>query len=125
MRTSSPDVALNIATSQGFAPTVNVYGAASVDTFWSCNAPMSPFLLFGKWVKVFGFTFPAVRSLNYILMMTSMGVVHLGAKVGLSAMARSRSMPYSLVRRTQTVLLSGEGESNRELAILVSPATVL
>jgi len=34
----------------------------------------------------------------------------------LSAMARSRSMPHSLVRRAQIVLLSGEGQSNREVA---------
>jgi putative transposase len=34
----------------------------------------------------------------------------------LRAMVRSRSMPHSLVRRAQIVLLSGEGESNREVA---------
>jgi transposase len=34
----------------------------------------------------------------------------------LRAMVRSRSMPHSLVRRAQIVLLSGKGESNREVA---------
>jgi transposase len=34
----------------------------------------------------------------------------------LSAMVRSHSMPHSLVRRAQIVLLSGAGQSNREVA---------
>ena len=34
----------------------------------------------------------------------------------LRAMVRSHSMPHSLVRRAQIVLLSGEGKSNREVA---------
>ena len=37
-------------------------------------------------------------------------------RLQLRAMVRSRSMPHSLVRRAQIVLLSGEGESNREVA---------
>ena len=37
-------------------------------------------------------------------------------RLQLHAMVRSRSMPHSLVRRAQIVLLSGEGESNREVA---------
>ena len=34
----------------------------------------------------------------------------------LRAMVRSHSMPHALVRRAQIVLLSGEGQSNREVA---------
>jgi transposase len=34
----------------------------------------------------------------------------------LDSMVRSRSMPHSLVRRARIVLLSGEGQSNREVA---------
>ena len=34
----------------------------------------------------------------------------------LDSMVRSRSMPHSLVRRARMVLLSGEGQSNREVA---------
>jgi transposase len=37
-------------------------------------------------------------------------------RLQLQSMVHSRSMPYSLVRRARIVLLSGEGESNREVA---------
>ena len=37
-------------------------------------------------------------------------------RLQLRSMVRSRSMPHWLVRRSQIVLLSGEGESNREVA---------
>jgi transposase len=37
-------------------------------------------------------------------------------RLQLRVMVRSRSMPHSLVRRAQIVLLSGEGDSNREVA---------
>ncbi len=60
------DVAVNFATGRGFISSVNMCGEPSINRFWSCNAPMFPFLL-GQWIKVFGFTIPAVRSLNYLL----------------------------------------------------------
>src|ERR1700736_506150 len=37
-------------------------------------------------------------------------------RLQLHALVRSRSMPHSLVRRARIVLLSGEGQSNREVA---------
>jgi putative transposase len=37
-------------------------------------------------------------------------------RLQLRALVRSRSMPHSLVRRARIVLLSGEGQSNREVA---------
>jgi DNA-binding CsgD family transcriptional regulator len=37
-------------------------------------------------------------------------------RLHLRALVRSRSMPHSLVRRARIVLLSGEGQSNREVA---------
>lgn len=37
-------------------------------------------------------------------------------RLQLQAMARSRSMPHSLVRRARIILLSGDGQSNREVA---------
>src|SRR6201982_4214468 len=37
-------------------------------------------------------------------------------RLQLQSMVHSRSMPHSLVRRAQIVLLSGEGDSNREVA---------
>jgi hypothetical protein len=60
------DVAVNLATGRGFISSVNMCGEPSIDHFWSCNAPMFPFLL-GQWIKVFGFKILAVRSLNYVL----------------------------------------------------------
>ena len=64
------DVAVNLATGRGFISTVNMCGAISIDHFWSCNAPMFPSLL-GQWIKIFGFTILAVRSLNYVLILVS------------------------------------------------------
>ena len=43
-------------------------------------------------------------------------------RLQLRALVRSRSMPHSLVRRARIVLLSGEGQSNREVARTISPA---
>jgi hypothetical protein len=60
------DVAVNFATGRGFVSTVNTCGDQSITHFWSCNAPMFPFLL-GQWITIFGFTITAVRSLNYLL----------------------------------------------------------
>src|SRR5215472_6033407 len=37
-------------------------------------------------------------------------------RLQLQSMVRSRSMPHSLVRRARIVLLSGDGQSNREVA---------
>src|SRR5690349_21818949 len=37
-------------------------------------------------------------------------------RLQLQAMVRSRSMPHSLVRRARIILLSGDGQSNREVA---------
>ena len=37
-------------------------------------------------------------------------------RLQLQALVRSRSMPHSLVRRARIVLLSGAGQSNREVA---------
>lgn len=37
-------------------------------------------------------------------------------RLQLHALLRSRSLPYSLVRRARIVLLSGEGKANREVA---------
>lgn len=37
-------------------------------------------------------------------------------RLQLHAMVRSRSMPHSLVRRARIILLSGDGQSNREVA---------
>jgi len=37
-------------------------------------------------------------------------------RLQLQALVRSRSMPHSLVRRARIVLLSGDGQSNREVA---------
>src|SRR5215813_1854347 len=39
-----------------------------------------------------------------------------GDRLQLQSLVRSRSMPHSLVRRARIVLLSGDGESNREVA---------
>jgi transposase-like protein len=37
-------------------------------------------------------------------------------RLQLQSMVRSRSMPHSLVRRAHIILLSGDGQSNREVA---------
>jgi hypothetical protein len=39
-----------------------------------------------------------------------------GDRTQLNAMVRSHSMPHALVRRARIVLLSGQGQSNREVA---------
>jgi transposase len=48
--------------------------------------------------------------LNQALMITE------ADRLQLQAMVRSRSMPHSLVRRARIILLSGDGQSNREVA---------
>jgi hypothetical protein len=62
------DVAVNLASGRGFISTVNMCGDKLIDHFWSCNAPLFPSLL-GQWIKIFGFTILAVRSLNYVLIL--------------------------------------------------------
>jgi hypothetical protein len=80
------DVAANYAAGRGFTSSVYMCGDPVIGHFWSCNAPMFPFVL-GGWIKVFGFDIAPVRSLNYILI--SMAVLVLWFAMRRLALIRS------------------------------------
>lgn len=60
------DVAANYAFGNGFTSSVWTCGDHNITSFFACNAPLYPFVS-GLWIRAFGFTIPAVRSLNYLL----------------------------------------------------------
>jgi hypothetical protein len=76
------DVAVNVATHNGMVSVVNSCGVPAHDPlyhFWSCNAPMFPYIL-GQWIKIFGFSITAVRSLNYVLFSFAVFILWLVAR---------------------------------------------
>jgi hypothetical protein len=95
------DVAVNMATGQGFVSTVSRCGD-NLGHFWACNAPLYPFML-GEWTRTFGFTIRAVRSLNYVLISLCVGVLWF-------AVRRLELIPHAPQRIVfATLLLTGYG----------------
>ncbi|MDE1178753.1 MAG: hypothetical protein PW789_19435 [Edaphobacter sp.] len=73
------DVAANFAMGNGFTSSVWTCGDHMTTSFFACNAPLYPFVS-GLWIKAFGFTISAVRSLNYLLIAASCYVLWLAIK---------------------------------------------
>jgi hypothetical protein len=73
------DVAANFALGNGFTSSVWTCGDHQTSSFFACNAPLYP-LLSGVWIKVFGFSIPAVRSLNYLLITASCYILWLAIR---------------------------------------------
>ncbi|MBD1917094.1 MULTISPECIES: hypothetical protein [Cyanophyceae] len=66
------DPAANLWLGNGFTSSAWYYQVQ--DEFWACNSPLYPFLLF-FWLKLFGFGVTSARSLNYLLIVASMGLI--------------------------------------------------
>jgi hypothetical protein len=73
------DVAVDYATGHGFVSSVYMCGDPMIGHFWSCNAPMFPFILAG-WIKLFGFNILPVRLLNYVLVSIAVVVLWLAVR---------------------------------------------
>ncbi len=94
------DPAANLYLGHGFTSSAWYY--QTKDEFWACNAPLHAVLLY-HWMKLFGFSLIAVRSLNYGLMAISVLIIWLSvSRLNLVTFARSRIILVIL-------LLLGEG----------------
>lgn len=94
------DPAANLYLGHGFTSSAWYY--QTKDEFWACNAPLHAVLLY-HWMKLFGFSLIAVRSLNYGLMAISVLIIWLSvSRLNLVTSARSRIILVIL-------LLLGEG----------------
>jgi hypothetical protein len=91
------DVAVNLATGQGFVSSVDICGIQSLGHLWTCNAPMFPFLL-GEWIRAFGFTIVAVRSFNYLVFSADVFILWLAVRrLKLIAIPRARLLFVGLM----------------------------
>ncbi|MBD2019943.1 hypothetical protein H6F43_07045 [Leptolyngbya sp. FACHB-36] len=96
------DPAVNLYLGKGF--TSSAWPTISRNELWAGYPPLYPFLL-SLWMRFFGFSLAAVRSLNYILITGAAAVLWIAViRLGLVTSARGR---FVLI----TLLLSGYGIS--------------
>lgn len=82
------DPAVNLLLGNGFTSSA-WYGQPS-DAFWAGNVPLHPWLLWG-WLKVFGFSITAVRSVNFVYVTAAALLLWRGiARTGLIATGLAR-----------------------------------
>ncbi len=92
---SFSEPAINLALHGRFE--TSVWPAQPAGTFWAANTPMYPLVLAG-WIKIFGQTLLAVRSLNYFLIALScLGVWFVACRFQLSHNRGSRLLLIPLV----------------------------
>lgn len=92
---SFAEPAINLATQGNFETAV--WPAQPAGTFWTANTPLYPVVLAG-WVKCFGQSLLAVRSLNYLLIsIASLGIWFLARRFQLSSKPNVRLLLIPLV----------------------------
>lgn len=100
------DPAVNLATGRGF--TTSAWFQPR-ETFFAGNSPLYPLVL-APWVKVFGVTAVAVRSLNYVLVLAAVAVLGLAlARLGLVNRPADRLLLAALVLCADGVTYSYRG----------------
>jgi hypothetical protein len=112
------DPAVNLYLGHGFTSTA--WYAQSSQEFWAGNVPLPSTLLY-LWMRVFGFSILAVRSLNYVLMA---GVGWLlwssSLRLGLVTSARMRLLMLGLVFGGYSIVFAYRGARPDCLAMLVA-----
>lgn len=114
------DPAVNLLAGQGFTSSA-WYGQGSGE-FFAGNVPLYSGLLFG-WMKVFGFSITAVRSLSLVLMAAVCLLAwRAGARLGLVRTARARLLFLVLLLGGYSVVFSYRSGRYDALAMLVVAA---
>ncbi len=98
------DPAFNLLLGHGFTSTA--WYAQAADAFWAGNVPM-PALLLSAWLKVFGLSIVAVRSLNYLYIVGACVLLwRFSARRNLVATARHRLLLIALILSGYSLIFS-------------------
>ena len=111
------DPAVNLLLGHGF--TSSAWYAQASDEFWAGNVPLHSALLF-LWLKLFGFSITAVRSLNFVCFAAACLLAwRTSARLGLIVTARARLLFLFLLLGGYSVIFSYRSGRPDVLAMLV------
>ncbi len=117
------DPAANLYLGNGF--TSSAWWFQTKDQFWAGNVPLYSIILY-HWMKIFGFSLEATRSLNYVFMIISGLMLWLSVfRLKLIASAWGRITLVALLLSGQSISISYRGGRYDSLSIILLTACML